>query len=265
MRRERLQRRVGVPVILLLASLAAAACPATVADLDAHAEAALAAYAELDLERFERAEAALLELAACLDEPVTPGAAWDLHVVHGLGAWIDRDGDAARAAFRGARATLPSGDLSPLLAPDGSHARALWVAAGVEGGGAAAQPPRGRWAVDGALDVAEVPTERAVVVQRLTQDGRVRRSWYFPGGADLAALRKEARLTSRPRLVAAGGLALGGSAALATAAGLHALYLSAPDTFLLEDVVTANAVLGAAGFVALGAAATVLTVEVVQW
>ncbi|MFN7145579.1 MAG: hypothetical protein ACK4YP_17520 [Myxococcota bacterium] len=239
-----------------------ASCTADIAALDAETGRALAAYADLDLDTFAIAESSARRLAPCLTEPATPSAAWELHVVHGLAAWVDRDADRTRAAFRGARATSPAGDLSPLLAPDGSHARVLWVAAGMDGEGPVVAAPPGRWGLDGADHATSFPAERAALVQRFTRDGRVVRTWYFPEGVDLGELRSPRR---RPRLFAGGALTVGGGAAIATAGLLRVLYLSAPETEALEGVAIANPIVGALGFVALGTGVTLVTIEALRW
>lgn len=245
--------------LILLAGIAAAC---SVADLDAEAHRALAAYEALDLDTFVLAASNTERLARCLEEPATPDAAWDLHVVTGLDAWVARNPDVARAAFRGARATRATADLSPRLAPEGSHARVLWIAAGVDGPGATSRTPPGHWIIDGNPDATALPVERAALVQNLTPDGRVVRTWYFPDGVDRAALRSPRR---RPLLFAGGAIALGGGVAVATAGLLREVYVSAPLDEPRRGLVVANAVTGVLGYAALGVGATMVSVEALRW
>ncbi len=269
--------------LLLLVAAAHAGCPSSRDAVAAEVDRALDAYSALDLPAFDRAAARVEEEASCLGELATPALAARIHLVAALSAWIDKDGPRTLAGFQGMRAADPAAELDPTLAPPGSRPRVFFETA--QGGGShagvpIAPEPGATWAVDGTLDVAPtLPTDRAVLVQRMDETDRVARSWYFPTGATLAAVQPPevpmvppppARKMSARRSLRLGvglGTAGAGILALTGALVMKEAYVDAPpDEGRLEGLYAANLVVGTAGFVACAGGAALVTGSIVgRW
>ncbi len=183
--------------LALLPSLAAAECPSDATSINAATEPGLAAFGQMDATGFLQARGSLRELAACPGEVLPGSSVASVHLIEALGAFLERDTEAATSAFRGALAAQPDFTLDPALAPEGSALHGLYSAATDAPAGAVAlwvPPPGTTLVLDGApVDgAARRPTDRDTYAQ-LLRDDAVLWSAYLPAGTSNPDLSKVAQ------------------------------------------------------------------------
>ena len=169
-----------------------AACPADVADPGALAIAALATYEQLEVERFQGQVQELHASLPCLEAPIDPQAAAQLHLVTALEAWTRRDEDQVHSALRTLLDLQPGYRPGVVIAPEGGGLAAAFEAARAAGPGAAGPYPGLSLYVDGQPDAA-LPSERAALVQWAGASG-FESHYAWPGQLD-SELRRAARLS----------------------------------------------------------------------
>ncbi len=261
-----------VGLCLGLSGVARAACeqPARMGDLLRPLSDAQSAFATMNGPAFAEADRQAREALGCLSEPITAAgaAAWHRHA--GLGAWLVDDVDTARQDFRSALQIQPRWTLPEDVAPPNNPLSRLYEEAGTLGPGHAdpVWVEGAQVLVDGAV-VELLPRERPVVLQILSEDGRVLETvWLRPGEEPPPQVRQGERpavpierLAAKesfagPRLAVGAGVAGLAAGGLYTwSAVSHARYVTpglAPDSEL-DDLVRANhlAVYGAGGLTAL--------------
>jgi hypothetical protein len=176
--------------LLLLVSLAHAACPATLADVQRDIATAKATYLD-DADAFPARVTDVLTGMRCASVPIPVEVVADVHALVAMDAFIRRDSPAIYAAIAGVKATDANFAPSDELAPPGSSLRKAFDMATVPAGVAPLPNVAGaRWRVDGRVDpAAAVPSGRAVYVQQQdAASGLVRGNWYLPAGGTLADL-----------------------------------------------------------------------------
>lgn len=180
---------------------ARAACPSTVAEIEAGVKRAEATYLD-DAEAFVPVASEVLETARCAGEVVPSETVASVHTLAAMRALLERDTVLALAAVAGAKSAdagfMPSDD----VAPQGSSLRRAFE-------GASAPPtlsplpasPGVRWRIDGKADpLAALPSGRSVFVQAQDErSGAITRTWYLPMGGTTADLGVA---TSSPVVVA---------------------------------------------------------------
>lgn len=157
-------------LLSLLLSTAAAACPASTADLRAAIDAGVAAYGEWAWDRFGLARADVAGMIGCLSEPLAPEDARRIHLFAALQAGVDKDEARATGAFRALLAVDPVWALPAELAAPGSLLQRAFDAARVEVEVETLRLPKGDWLVDGASGVRALPLSRPAVLQRRTPE-----------------------------------------------------------------------------------------------
>jgi len=252
---------------------AAAECAAPVAPLAVAATAARAkeAFAGLDAPAFDTAIAELAASIPCLDAPLTPAQAADVHLVDALRAFVAQDEAATVAAFQAHHAADPHADPAtwlPARHPALVERRyALRLAEAdprelVSLGGAV-------W-VDGVRAELLVPSRPAVL--QAGDDDALTSTWWHPGEPlperlDLREPRISPRVERRLWLGSTALLAAGAATGLALwSSSLRDEYRD-PDTpydeldTLAETNAAAGVAAGGTGLVALGLGAAL----VVTW
>jgi hypothetical protein len=269
-------------LVPLLAAAALAACPSSPEALSGELSSAYDAYLAFDTAGFRVLARQAHEDAACLDGVLEPIAASKLHLVEALHAWVDKDGAAMVASFRGLRSADPVYEPPADLAPAGSGLRQGFESAGAAGPGPEEAVEVGdgiRLLVDG-RPTARLPTQRAALVQVERADAPLR-SWYLrPGAAPddiigavrpsppaaASTARSGARKSHPSRTLLISGLAVGvaSGAALLAAQGTKDAYASNDDVGEEEPLFQWNQVLGYGGYglgvVAVGLGATAVFV-----
>ena len=147
----------------------------TSTELAARVSEAGARFAGLDVGGFESTSNDVWTLLPCVDEPLGPLAVADLYQVRALTAFLAQDDVGVSAAMRSLRAAVPGYRLSTALAPKGHPLRVAFDAV-TEPDEAPTEdlpvPAEARLLVDG-QPVLRRPSDRAVLVQRLTDEGTV--------------------------------------------------------------------------------------------
>ncbi len=253
---------------LFLASLvsttpALAACPCPPAELMAELELAYQAYTAFELERFSGRVEGIRARVTCLERPLTPAVAARLHLVQGLQAWLDQDPRSMAAAARAVFAVSPSFQPGPEIAPDGSRIRAVFETAALAEPGASQVFEGVALTLDGEPGQAELPTERAVLVQWSSPDGELR-TWYLDGLGVPEALADQLRLLETPApsvqhrsrwlLVGSGAAGLLGASSLWGAHRVKRAYLDGYEPTAEPRMYAANQALGYAGWALVGGA-----------
>ena len=138
--------RALLVLIVHRAPTAAAACPAPAASLETARAAAEEAYEGMDAGAFAAARDVAREALGCQDARVAPPLAAVYHRLEALDAYLSRDHDRARAAFRAALSADPETALPLSLAPEANPLRALFDEARAlsDSPGPAAALPEGR-------------------------------------------------------------------------------------------------------------------------
>ncbi|MFH1465239.1 MAG: hypothetical protein ABIO70_12710 [Pseudomonadota bacterium] len=169
------------PLLLVSAAFARTECPASAAQVHGKLTAALAAYEELDTATYERLRAEVNEEVACLTEVVPPALARDLHLLHAMERYFDRDNAGVLLTLRGMLAADPGYRLSTGMFVEGHEFRGLLSRAREPGKGDPSSmlaPREGDLLLDG--DVAtERPAGRAVLLQWAAPSGQVCWSGYL--------------------------------------------------------------------------------------
>lgn len=218
--------------------------PITSTELAARVSEASARFAGLDVVGFESTSEAVWSLLPCVDEPLGPLAVADLYQVRALDAFLAQDDPAVALAMGSLRGAVPTYRLSTAVAPKGHPLRVAFDAAADAPAPPTEKlpvPAEARLLVDGQPLLAR-PTDRAVIVQRLTEEGEVTFTALLEQGEEVPeypsldesyreAYLSEAKVIRvrqrRPiELVVASGLALGGATAM------YALSRDARSTFL---------------------------------
>jgi hypothetical protein len=174
-------------LILLVLSMAKAACPArsTTADLSAAVVKAQSIYVAMDQDGFNAARAQADALLPCLGELLGPEDAAAYHRLHGLDAYLAEDRLRTLSAFRAAVAIQPGFVLPSTLAPVGNPLYAVYQEARGQPPGAV-EPltvPTGALAhVDG-LRTLSRPMEREAVLQVSASSGEILWTALLPAGA----------------------------------------------------------------------------------
>jgi len=217
---------------LLLALPGHAACPSTQADLSAEIDAGVTAYKSWAWDRFGLARSAVAEMLPCLDGPLSPATARQVHLFTALQAGVDKDEARAAAAFRALLDDQPAFALPEDLAAPGSLLRRAFDAAKTEKPGEV-QPLAGRgWVVDGAPKAHEMPLYRPTLVQRQAEG--LTQTWLvsgppLPDDLQQALSRKSANQAGEGRALPLGLGVASGSALLLSAASLAVAWQSWRD------------------------------------
>lgn len=216
----------------------------TSTELAARVSEASARFAGLDVVGFENTSADVWALLPCVDEPLGPLAVADLYQVRALDAFLGQDDAGVSLAMGSLRSAVPGYRLSSAVAPKGHPLREAFDEAADAPAPSTEDlpvPSEARLLIDGQPVLAR-PTERAVIMQRLTEDGDVTFTRLLETGEAvpeyprLDESYREAYLSEskvirvrqrRPiELVVASGLALGG------ATTMYALSRDSRATFL---------------------------------
>lgn len=167
------------------ASVAYADCSmrTSAAELAAALDAAEQAYATLDVPAFTRASTEVDFVVPCLEEPVTPPLAAQLHRLRGLGRFADDAPDAALSSLEAARVLAPDYVFPTDILPEGFELREAYEALPTAAGPSTRlpRPRRGELHLDGTVGRLR-PTERPVLFQHVTDDGVTTR-YLEPGEA----------------------------------------------------------------------------------
>ncbi len=171
---------------MLLTAPLQAACPVGVVELGEQAAAAVVAYEQLEVERFQTLAHELVEGVPCLDQHVSPDAAAQLHLVTALDAWTRRDEEQVHAALRALLALQPTFEPGIVVAPEGGGMAAAFERARVAGPGRE-QAAQGLLVVVDGRQGAALPLERAALVQWTATSGALQSRYDWEGqlGAEL--------------------------------------------------------------------------------
>lgn len=176
-----------LPLLLLSQALAApcAGPRAAASSVEASLGQAEAAWADLDVERFNAAMDAAAIALPCVDAPLSPAFAARYHTDRGLQLYAAGQPDAARAAFAAAQRADGSAQLSDRLLPEGHEGRALWSEARAlpSRDEPLPAPEAGRLWLDGAA-ATQRPAGHATLAQHLPPSGPPSfTAWLAPGEA----------------------------------------------------------------------------------
>jgi hypothetical protein len=209
---------VGLLFAVLLTANAQATCPAGADGPGDHARAALAAYEQLEVERFRALVQRAHDAVPCLEAPIDPDDAAQLHLAMALEAWTERDEERVVEALRGLLSLEPSYQPSVVIAPEGGGLATAFEAARAAGPGST-DPMIGLelW-VDG-RSAPTLPRERAALVQWTATD-RLESRYTWPEDPS-AELRRASRQVGAP--LPSGSHRSRGLAIAAGATGLVAL------------------------------------------
>ncbi len=179
-------RRLGgypAAVILLLATLAHAACPASPGTIEAALDGAQVAFRMMDRAGFQGATDTVREGLECLGERMSPTLAARVHRVNGLREFFAGNDAGARLAFGAARAIDPAYEFPESIVPAGQPVRALYAEAiNVPSVTVAApRPVEGQVEFDGTPSPNR-PSERPTLAVLVRSDRSVAASAYlWPG------------------------------------------------------------------------------------
>lgn len=146
---------------------------------------AQAAFAEMDIDRFNAGFERTAGMLPCLADPLQPGDVARVHALHAMAALRDMNDEAGVNAWRAVLAADPTYLLDEGLAPPGHPLRVQFdVARSLVGDStrALADPSPDAWWVDGGPRV-EAPTDRPFFVQRVTPARRAAWTAWIAGGA----------------------------------------------------------------------------------
>ena len=203
----------------------------TIADFQAASAAGESAFAELDLDALNKAQAAGAHALTCLSEAVGTKDAAAFHRMIGLAAFTRHDLTDARAEFHAARRLEPGYAIPESVAPPGHPLVALYdeSANADEGELQAVQASAGGWIVVDGVRGSPRPMGVSVIVQRFDALGKLENSVYLSARAPLPSWAQPPRAVSRKGLHT--GL-VAGTAGTAVAGGVvYALALSAHNQF----------------------------------
>ncbi len=145
---------------------AQAACPSSIPDLRAGIDAGIAAYQAWEWDRFGLARADVAAMLGCLDGPLAPEDAAQIHLFVALQAGVDKDEARATEAFRALLAVNAGYVLPEDLAAPGSLLRRAFEAAAVAEPLVTRKLPGGGWIVDGQSGARALPLSRPALVQK---------------------------------------------------------------------------------------------------
>lgn len=169
-----------LPYAVALSARADCTFSASAEDLAIAVQAAEEAYTTLDEELFQRATIEVDFVVPCLDTPVSPELAIQLHRLRGLGSFAAGDTDSATDALEAARALAPDYVFPEEILPIGFELRDRYEAMPTEPGEARRMPrPRhGALWLDG--DPARMrPTDHATLFQQVDDAGQVVQTRYL--------------------------------------------------------------------------------------
>jgi hypothetical protein len=193
--------------------LAEAACPSTVAAMNADVDAAVTAFSAMDRTTFLQARDRAREAFPCLTELLTPADIAAYHRMEALHAFVAKDKGVATSLFAASVALQPNYVLPEGLAPDGSPLRTIWDDAHERKTKAftSIQPPeKMALYVDGKPQTRRA-TDRPVVLQVTSRSGEVRYTSPLttgapnPDWATIAAVQTDKPAFSMPLLAAGAG------------------------------------------------------------
>jgi len=165
---------------LLFAPLARAACPASADQVARQADQADAALRDLRGDDFLRAMAALSDAVACANEPLPVALIARVHRAQAVLAFSHGDDERTLAALRAAHAVEPRGSFEAGTLPDGHPLLAQLAVASSSGHVAPLPTPaQGALWVDGRR-TADLPTDRAALVQLAQGDGVALSAYHYP-------------------------------------------------------------------------------------
>jgi hypothetical protein len=179
----------------LLITSAQATCPAGAEGPGEHASAALAAYEQLDVERFRALIRQAHDALACLEAPIDTQDAAQLHLATALEAWTERDEARVVEALRGLLSLEPGYQPSVVIAPDGGGLAAAFDSARAAGPGSTTPMPGLELWVDGRSSPS-LPRDRAALVQWIATE-RLESRYAWPGQQD-PDLRRASRQVTAP-------------------------------------------------------------------
>ena len=233
----------------------------------------------LVLDAYDRADgSALVEVAVkldfaigCLDEPLPPRVAVEVHRAKALIAYYDGEDAAVVSSWAAVR------HLDPLVRPDDARwppSHSMWSffdeAATASDERVSVRVPPGGWVVDGEPR-PDVPRSRAFLLQGLDRDGGVIYSGYLYSLAEIpdtdwAELDPTARQRRRGRIrtigtVVASTLGAGAVGSMAVAATSR----SAIDKVAYEEIDASALTANTSASLAVGLASGALTTAVLTW
>jgi hypothetical protein len=237
--------------LVALVAHAHAACPSSLAQVDAAIANAVGAYVD-DPDAFRAAAKAVRDDASCTTESLPPMTVARLHLIGAMSAVVTRDSARLAASVAGMRAAEPAFAPPGDVAPVGSTLHAAYTAMPTPSPTSALPSVAGkRWRVDGRAETpALVPSARAVFVQlESLETGGVERSWYKPSGAVPDAFAKDlkrraakrAKATSNPRRTRHTALVTATTATLAGAGLMYARASGARSEFDATPALGADA------------------------
>jgi hypothetical protein len=166
---------VGAPT----AFAADCASERSVADVQATLDAIDAAYVRADTVAFSATQADLLNDVACASEVLPRGVVAKVHRARGLRAFAERDIDGTYAAFAASKFIEPNFVFPDDFLPDGHPIRADYERADPASEELALKPPAtGYLLLDGSPGDKR-PIDRAVVLQYISDRGRVNTTAYL--------------------------------------------------------------------------------------
>ena len=191
------------------------------------------AFQLVDLQGLKERDTEAVEALRCLSELLTPDEIAELHRIHGIRLFADRDPSHGVLAFAAARAIHPKYEFPPeFLAPANPIRKAYDAAEPGEATDVSA-PPAGTLFFNG-VEALVRPGKQAVVLQQVDDSGVVRATDYLwpadPMPAYVVQPPRTPGVGKATVLGASAGAAALASAGLCLVAGIkHAQYQS-PDT-----------------------------------
>ena len=196
-------------ILCLFPHAVSAACPSTSAELATVIDRTLDAYQAHEVDLVARLEERVRYLLDCLGEPIDPDVAASYYRIEGLFAFLGRDTEQAISFFQYAQLIDSTFSFSEDLVPFGHPIRKYYDEARGRPpfGVVQVDLPRGmKMYIDG-RHTAMRPTERAVIMQLLTNGDNVEWSGLLRANSDLpfAILDHRKRHTARSFFLFAGG------------------------------------------------------------
>lgn len=208
-------------MLLLLATLSHAACPATPSAVEAGIVAVERAFSAMNAAGVASAASTLEVLATCLDAPIDPALAVRMHGTAGLAAFVAGDSERAAVAFASARRIDPSWAPNATLVPKGHPIRALSTridpaSLGVE----RLRPPSAGILIFDGVPARGRPDGTATVAQWVIDDRVVSGAYVWPGAPlppyDVASGGAKTASPSRPNRSLGAWLGVTGASLLAS-------------------------------------------------
>lgn len=244
--------RILSALVLLVPSAALAACPSGPGSISDVAMSAEKSFGALDADGFKASIAELEEELTCAESALPPGIVAQVHKTFGLAAFLNRDLEGAKAAFRAAASIDENLALDPGYAPEGGPLHLAWQEAQQTGPGVRTPLPVEQW-VDG-LRAADRPRDVPYLLQRESGD-TLQGAWLtasaeLPEWASLAGEGGSSTVTSEPEPVAHGAekgpskspttlqLATASGTALLLSGGLFAAALAQEGKFKSDTSLT---------------------------